>query len=63
MSTPVEETPIPPRNYECQEEGCGNQFDYIVLEAREGESMWLCMPHFLTFAVSMMQAATEAKDA
>ena len=56
---PTDETPVPTRNYGCQEVGCERQFDYIVMEAREGESMWFCMPHYLAFSVAMLETATE----
>lgn len=55
MTDPV--TGIPQRSYGCQM-GCGNPYDVILTEVREGTAQFLCTPCWLGLANQVAEALT-----
>lgn len=45
------------RSYGCTF-GCGNPYDYIILDVQSGESQYLCVPCFIKVAADMVEAIT-----
>lgn len=45
----------PERSYGCTF-GCGNPYDYIVIDVASGETQFLCLPDFVRLAHDMITA-------
>lgn len=49
------------RSYGCTF-GCGNPYDFVVIDARSGTTDFLCLPCFVRLAGDMVAAMTEADN-
>jgi hypothetical protein len=60
---PMTETPdLPERSYGCTF-GCGNPYDYILIDVRSGETLMLCLPCHLKVAADMVEMVTDPDSA
>lgn len=53
----VESKGVPERSYGCTY-GCGNPFDIIMVDVKNGTTEFLCIPCFVHLAASMVEAMT-----
>jgi hypothetical protein len=51
----------PTRSYGCSF-GCGNPYDFILVDVRAGTTELLCLPCYVKLASDMVTAVTEAND-
>lgn len=49
------------RSYGCTF-GCGNPYDYIVINVQDGSAEFLCLPCFVRLATDMVAAVTNPDD-
>lgn len=49
------------RSYGCSF-GCGNPYDYIIIDVQSGETLFLCVPDFVRVASDMVAAMTNPDD-
>lgn len=54
-------TVSPARSYGCTF-GCGNPYDYIVVNVQDGSTDFLCLPCFVRLATDMVAAVTDPDD-
>jgi len=55
------ETPEATRSYGCTF-GCGNPYDFILIDVASGTTEMLCLPDFARLATDMIAAVTEVGD-
>lgn len=48
----------PPMSYGCQY-GCGNPYHVILINVLGGDTLFLCMPHFVSTSVDIVDAMTK----
>lgn len=48
----------PPMSYGCQY-ACGNPYHVILINVLGGDTLFLCMPHFVSTATDIVKAMTE----
>lgn len=53
-----EASSIPDRSYGCSF-GCGNPYDYIVIDVASGTTEFLCLPDYCRLAADMLKAVME----
>lgn len=54
--------PEPPeRSYGCTF-GCGNPYDYVLVDVRDGETQFICIPCFVRTATDMVRAIENPED-
>jgi hypothetical protein len=49
------------RSYGCTF-GCGNPYDYILIDVQSSTTEFLCLPDFIRLAADMVTAATDPDD-
>lgn len=49
------------RSYGCSF-GCGNPYDYVVIDVQSSETLFLCVPDFVRIASDMVAAMTDPND-
>lgn len=49
------------RSYGCSF-GCGNPYDYIIINVQDGSVEFLCLPCFVRLATDMVAAVTSPDD-
>lgn len=58
-------TPIQPaqnqRSYGCTL-GCGNAYDFVLVDVRSGDTEMLCTPCYIRLASDMVEAITNPED-
>lgn len=52
---------VPERSYGCTY-GCGNPYDVIMVDVKNGTTEFLCIPCFVQLAASMIEAMTNSAD-
>lgn len=57
----AEQAHQPQRSYGCSF-GCGNPYDYIVVNVADGTTEFLCLPCFVRLAHDMITAVTMPDD-
>jgi hypothetical protein len=58
----TDQTPEPAeRSYGCSF-GCGNPYDYVVIDVQSSETLFLCVPDFVRVASDMVSAITNPDD-
>lgn len=57
MTTP----PPPARSYGCTF-GCGNPYDFVIVQVADGTTEFLCMPCFVKLASDVLAAMTEVDN-
>lgn len=56
------ETPdVPARSYGCTY-GCGNPYDYVLIDVQGSEVLLLCVPCYIRTAMDMVTAVMEKGD-
>ncbi len=58
MTTPTPETT---RSYGCTF-GCGNPYDFVIIDVASGTTEFLCLPDFARLAADLIAAVTDADD-
>lgn len=53
--------PSPARSYGCTF-GCGNPYDYVVINVADGTTDFLCLPCYVRLAADMVAAVTDPSD-
>lgn len=54
-------TPELKRSYGCSM-GCGNPYDYILVDISDGSTLFLCVPCYIKVATDMVTAMTNPDD-
>lgn len=49
------------RSYGCSL-GCGNPYDYVLVDVRSGETLFVCVPCYVKLATDMVGAILESDD-
>lgn len=49
------------RSYGCSL-GCGNAYDYVLVDVRSGETLFVCVPCYVKLAQDMLTAILESDD-
>ena len=57
----VEAMPDDTRSYGCSM-GCGNAYDYVLVDVKSADTLFLCVPCYVRIASDMLTAILEADD-
>jgi hypothetical protein len=57
----AEKPDVPARSYGCTY-GCGNPYDYVLIDVQGSEVLLLCVPCFIRTAMDMVTAVVEKGD-
>lgn len=57
----TESSVAPERSYGCTF-GCGNPYDYVMIDVRSGTTEFLCLPDLIRLASDLVAAVTESPD-
>lgn len=57
----TEQPDVPARSYGCSY-GCGNPYDYVLVDVQGSETLLLCVPCFIRTAMEMVDAFMKRGD-